>query len=194
MVPVLPYEQAQANHAVVSFTGDYIGFTSNRKGVMIRNGTVYYDRAETTTLAVCADGTLAVYQKGETNAEQLLALGVRDSFSFGPVLVQNGENVVDKSLKEFTMRVAFGFSDPYHYITAVTQRDRDRQMTHPMIADVCARYGCRVAYNLDGGHSTSLTFLGKELSLLSMSGAKPHSNYRGLSDIIAFLTYDGSQQ
>ena len=56
-----------------------------------------------------------------------------------------------------------------------------------MIAEVCIRYGCRLAYNLDGGHSTSLSFLGKELSLLSSSAPRPHSNYRGLSDIIVFL-------
>ena len=187
MLPELPYEQAQKHHAVVAFTGDYIGFTSNRKGVMLRNGVVYYDRAETTTLAVLPDGTLTVYQKGKINAEQLVALGVKDSFSFGPVLVENGECVVDKQLKEITMRVAFGYSDPYHYITAVSERDRDKQMSHRMIAEVCIRYGCRLAYNLDGGHSTSLSFLGKELSLLSFSAPRPHSNYRGLSDIIVFL-------
>ena len=93
------------------------------------------------------------------------------------------------------MRVAFGYTDPYHYITAVSMRDRNVQMSHRMMAELCVRYGCRIAYNLDGGHSTSLCFLGTELSLLSRTDDRPHRNYRGLSDIIMFLAYDtGSQR
>ncbi len=188
----LPYEQAQKHRAVLAFTGDYIGFTANRKGVMIRNGIVYYDRSETNTLAILPDGTLKVYQKGEINAKQLLQMGVRDSFSFGPVLVENGKSVADPKSDTVTMRVVFGYGDPYHYIVAVAERDRALQMTYTMVAQVCENYGCRTAYNLDGGHSTSLAFLGRELSLISLTDGRPHHNYRALSDIIVFLTYAGA--
>ena len=90
----MPELQAQKAHAVVAFTGDYIGFTSNRKAVMIRNGVVYYDRNETTTLAVMPDGTLQFFDKGETTAKQLLDQGVKDSFSFGPLLVKDGSVIL----------------------------------------------------------------------------------------------------
>ena len=190
MPSVLPEEQARNNHAVLAFTGDYIGFTSNRKGVMIRNGITYYDRTETTTLAILPDGTLAFYRNRETDAAALQALGVRDSFSFGPLLVQDKQRAyVSQGKDEITMRVAFGYTDPYHYLAAITLRDRKVQMSFPMIADVCVRYGCRVAYNLDGGHSTSLTFMGRELSMLTLRNT-PHTNIRGLSDIILFLESD----
>ena len=187
MVAEQPYLQAQKHHAVIAFTGDYVGFTSNRKGVMIRNGVVYYDRAETTSMALLPDGTMQVYRKGEINAEQLLALGVKDSFSFGPILVEDGKNVADENKDEITMRVAFGYTDPYHYIAAVTMRDRGVQLSHRMMADVCVRYGCRTVYNLDGGHSTSLCFMGKELTLTSLVYPYQYTTYRGLSDIIVFL-------
>jgi hypothetical protein len=65
-------------------------------------------------------------------------------------------------------------------------------MTYTMVAQVCENYGCRTAYNLDGGHSTSLAFLGRELSLISLTDGRPHHNYRALSDIIVFLTYAGA--
>jgi exopolysaccharide biosynthesis protein len=161
---------------------------------MIRNGIVYYDRAETTSYAILPDGTLKIYGQGETNAEQLQALGVKDSFSFGPILVKDGQLAYDDGGKPgtITMRVAFGYSDPYHYIVPITMRDRIVQMSYGMIAKVCMRYGCRAAYNLDGGHSTSLVFMGQELSLLTLTDT-PHGNIRGLSDIVIFLENDAVQ-
>ena len=57
---------------------------------------------------------------------------------------------------------------------------------------VCERYGCRAAYNFDGGHSTSLVFMGQELSLLTLADT-PHGNIRGLSDIVIFLQNDAVQ-
>lgn len=187
----LPEDQARAAHAVVAFTGDYIGYTANRKSVMIRNGVVYYDRAEQNTLALLPDGTMALYEKGETNAEALLALGVRDSFCFGPTLAVDGVSTNPKG-EGYTMRVAFGYTDPFHYLAVVGQRDREVQLTLQQIANICAGYGCRIAYNLDGGHSTSLVFLGRELSLLTLTGTN-HHNIRGLSDVIVFLENDRVQ-
>lgn len=186
MITELPEIQARKANAVVAFTGDYIGYTSNRKAVMIRNGITYYNRDETTTLAIMPEGTLNVYAKGETNAEKLVSQGVKDSFSFGPLLLNNGAIVYNKGDTVITMRVVFGYTDPYHYVTLVTQRDRLKQMSYMMTAEVMKRYGVKVAYNLDGGHSTSLVFMGKELSLLGKDGKK-HTNIRGLSDIIIFL-------
>lgn len=186
MITELPEVQARKANAVVAFTGDYIGYTSNRKAVMMRNGITYYDRDETTTLAIMPEGTLNVYSKGEIHAEQLVSKGVKDSFSFGPLLIKDGSIVYkQKGETVITMRVVFGYTDPYHYVTLVTQRDRLNQMSYMMTAEVMQRYGVKVAYNLDGGHSTSLVFMGKELSLYGSKGK--HTNIRGLSDIIIFL-------
>ena len=88
---------------------------------------------------------------------------------------------------EYTMRVALGYSDPYHYITLVSLRDRLYQLTHKQSAEIMLRYGAKLAYNLDGGHSTSLAFMGRELSLVSLLGGN-HRNIRALSDIVVFLT------
>lgn len=189
----MPDEQARKAHAVVAFTGDYIGFTSNRKGVMIRGGIVYYDRDETDTLAMMPDGTLKYFDKGETSAAKLLDQGVRNSFSFWPLLVLNGKSMVENSeANAITMRVAFGYTDPYHYITVVSQRDRECQLSYKMTADILLRYGARIGYNFDGGHSTSLVFMGRELSLMTLTGVQ-HYNIRALSDVVVFLESDEVQ-
>ena len=188
----LPEVQARTYNAVLAFTGDYIGFTSNAKGIMIRNGIVYYDRAETNSLAIRPDGTLQFLRPGATHASTLLAEGVRDTFSFGPLLVENGKRVYQNfEDKVYTMRVVLGYSDPYHFLAVVAMRDRPIQMTHIMMADACVRYGCRMAYNLDGGHSTSLVFMGKELSMVSLQNNQ-YDNIRGLSDVVMFLEIDQS--
>ncbi|MBQ2200944.1 MAG: phosphodiester glycosidase family protein, partial [Clostridia bacterium] len=184
----MPELQAQKAHAVLGFTGDYIGFTANGKAVMIRNGVVYYDRAETSTLAVLPDGTLQCFDKGETTAEKLLSQCVKDSFSFGPLLVKNGKAVtVDpQKYKEYTMRVGFGYSDPYHYLVVVSLRNRMNQFTHILTANTMVSYGAKLAYNMDGGHSTALVFMGRDLSQLSFDG-KQYNTVRALSDIVVFL-------
>ena len=181
-------EQARKAHAVIGFTGDYIGFTSNRKAVMIRNGVVYYDRAESTTLAVLPDGTLGFYDKKQIDAQTLLDQGVKDSFSFGPLLVKDGKSVIEntEANRAITMRVAFGYSDPYHYLAVVSLRDRGVQYSYYMTANTMVTYGAKLAYHFDGGHSTSLAFMGKELSMINFDGTE-HHNIRGLSDFVMFL-------
>lgn len=191
MISVLSEEQARNHHAVLAFTGDFIGWTSNRKAVMIRNGIVYYDRQETTTMAVLPDGTLEYYAMGDITAAELLERGVKDSFSFGPLLVKDGVRYyVDDGKDLATARVGFGYSDPYHYIAVVALRERQTALSFVRLSDIFVRYGARLAYNMDGGHSTSLVFMGKELSTISTRGAGRYGNIRGLSDIVLFLQND----
>ena len=49
-----------------------------------------------------------------------------------------------------------------------------------------------MAYNLDGGHSSSLVFMGLELSLVSTRSNWKYNNIRGLSDVVMFLEIDQS--
>ena len=185
----IPADQARKNHAVLAFTGDYVGYTSNRKGIMMRNGIVYYDRPQNASLAVMPDGTLKYYNGGETSAARLMEMGVRDCFSFGPLFVSNGERKYWNSNKKdlFTTRVAFGYTDPYHYIALVTLRERQTAMSLTKMTELLMSLGCRTGYNMDGGHSTSLVFMGRELSLIAPFSGQKFSNIRGLSDIIVFL-------
>lgn len=185
----MTYDMARENQCVFAMTGDYIGFTRNRKAVLMRDGRVYYDRNETTTMAIQPDGTIRSYRKNEAiTADALLQQGVRDSFSFGPILVQNGELQTRELalIKQATMRCAIGCASPYHYICVVTGRDSQLFSSFMQVGQMFLDYHCSDAYNLDGGHSSSMVFMGKELSMFTLTNTK-HSNIRALSDIVGFL-------
>ena len=142
-------------------------------------------------MAILPDGTLEFYPIGAVTAAQLLDMGVKDSFSFGPLLVKDGKRYyVDDGKDLATARVGFGYSDPYHYIALVALRERQTAMSFVRLSDYFVRCGARLAYNMDGGHSTSLVFMGKELSTISTRGAGRYGNIRGLSDIVMFLQND----
>ena len=103
--------------------------------------------------------------------------------------MSNGERKYWNSNKKdlFTTRVAFGYTDPYHYIALVTLRERQTAMSLTKMTELLMSLGCRTGYNMDGGHSTSLVFMGRELSLIAPFSGQKFSNIRGLSDIIVFL-------
>ncbi len=183
-----PETLARRAHAVVAFTGDYIGLTSARKGILIRNGIVYYDRLEAPSYALLPNGTIRAYQVGETNAEALKEAGVQNCFSPGRLLVEHGEIKPTEAAKPISAaRVAFGYSDPFHYIAIVSLRDPDLLLTLPEAAEAMLRAGARLAFTLADDTAASLVYRGKELSLLSLGGrtfgVKPST-----SDMVVFLT------
>lgn len=191
----LPDEIGRIHRCVFSITGDYIGFTRNRKGVMMRQGIVYYDRNETTTMAIHPNGTLLTFYKEDmVTAEALKDQGVEDSFSFGPILVKDGKFMTRDVVhnKVATMRVGLGYACPYHFIAVVTCRDSNMFTTFTELANIFLDYHCKEAYNLDGGHSTTMTFMGKQLTMFTLINV-PHSNIRGLSDVMGFLTSEQVQ-
>ena len=69
-------------------------------GIIIRNGQIISDRTNRASghhlpnldmMAFYPDGTMAVYECNEYTAEELREKGAADVFSFGPVLLQDGE-------------------------------------------------------------------------------------------------------
>ena len=183
-----PETLARRAHAVVAFTGDYIGLTSARKGILIRNGVVYYDRLEAPSYALLPNGTIRAYQIGETNAEALKEAGVQNCFSPGPLLVEHGEIKPVVAAKPVSAaRVAFGYSDPFHYLAIISLHDPDLLLTMSEAAEAMRRGGARLAFALADDTAASLVYRGRELSLLSLEGrtfgVKP-----GVSDAVVFLT------
>jgi hypothetical protein len=177
----LPYLIARQNGAVFGITGDFVVTGANPKGVMIRQGKVYNDAKKAPTLAVMPDGELKVYDAGKVTARQLLDLGVQDSFAFGPILVRDGK--IDKSvythrLRQHNWRAAIGQIEPGHYIAIVNPVGVD-------LADLAQLFvdnGCTVAYNLDGGHSASIVFMGEQL--YKQAPGEDNGEQRSLTDML----------
>ncbi len=185
-------EIAAANNAVFAINGDYYGFREN--GILIRNGVIYRDEPARVGLAFYTDGSMQVYDETSTDAKTLLASGVANTLSFGPALLCDGliaaglesvevdHNFGNHSIQGAQPRTAVGMIAPNHFVFVVVDgRDRgySRGMTLTELADLFQDLGCTEAYNLDGGGSSTMVFMGRVVN-------QPSGKYgeRGTSDIL----------
>lgn len=183
---------AQSSNAVLAINGDYYGFRSD--GVVFRNGTLYRDEPARDGLALFSDGTMASYDEEETSSEELLSMGVTNTFSFGPVLLKAGEitggfehveidtNFGNRSIQNANPRTGIGMIAPNHYVLVVVDgrsKGYSRGMTLDEFAELFKSLGCTEAYNLDGGGSSTMYFMGKVIN-----NPLGKQQERGVSDII----------
>ncbi|GLX69858.1 phosphodiester glycosidase family protein [Paenibacillus glycanilyticus] len=187
---------ASDHQAVFAINGDYYGFRSD--GVVIRNGTVYRDEPARTGLALFNDGTMKSYDEKKTSTDDLLAQGVTNAFSFGPALVTDGEiagdfshveidkNFGNRSIQESNPRTGIGMISANHYLFVIVDgrsNGYSRGMTLTEFADLFKELGATEAYNLDGGGSSTMYFMGRVVNNPLGKG-----NERGVSDIIYIPT------
>lgn len=159
---LLPYKIARQYGAILAITGDYVTWKNNPKGVMIRDGKVFYDKAQAPTMAILPSGELRVWAPGKVKAAQLLELGVRDAYAFGPILVQDGKpgpGLKTHRLHVGNFRAAVGMVEPNHYIWITSKGS----FTLEALAKLFLAEHCTVAFNLDGGHSATMVFMGEQL-------------------------------
>ena len=182
---------ANDNNAIFAINGDYYGFRSD--GILIRNGTIYRDEAARKGAALYNNGTLKSYDENSTNANELLNNGVLNTFSFGPALVEEGEirddfqsvmidtNFGNRSIQEANPRTGIGMIEPNHFIFVVVDgRSKESNgMTLTEFAELFKELGCTEAYNLDGGGSSTMYFMGRVVN--NPSGKNKE---RKISDIL----------
>lgn len=158
---------AEDHGAILAINGDYYGFRDT--GLIIRNGVLYRDVARSSpdnqALLINADGSFSLVEEGSVSGESLIAQGVLQSFSFGPVLVNDGE--VQSCQTNFVStkanpRTAIGMIAPLHYLFVVVdgRTSESNGMTLKQLAQIFVDRGAVIAYNLDGGGSSTLWFNG----------------------------------
>jgi len=164
---------ANNNGAIFAINGDYYGFRSD--GVLIRNGKLYRDEPTRTSAALCSNGNMESFDEKEVSSEELLKNGVIDTFSFGPVLIKDrnivdnsGKVVIDtnfgnRSIEDPNPRTGIGMIEANHFVFIVVDgRSEDsRGMTLSEFAETFKELGCTEAYNLDGGGSSTMYFMGR---------------------------------
>lgn len=183
---------ASSNNAVFAINGDYYGFRED--GVVIRNGTVYRDDPVRDAMALFDDGTMKTYDEEEISSSDLLAQGATNTLSFGPILIQDGNIVSDfssvkidsnfgnRSIQNANPRTAIGMIAPNHYVFVVVDGRSEgysRGMTLAELADVMSDLGATEAYNLDGGGSSTMYFMGRVVN-----NPLGKNQERGVSDIL----------
>ncbi len=181
---------AAANNAILAINGDYY---SARSGYVIRNGILYRATSSDSMqedLVIYEDGTMQIITEGDITAAQLLADGAVQVLSFGPGLVEDGEisvtktEEVDKAMTS-NPRTAIGMIDGLHYVMVVAD-GRTSESTGLSLYELAefmqSELGVTLAYNLDGGGSSTMYFNGTVINNPTTNGTTIQE--RSVSDIV----------
>ncbi len=190
---------ARQHNLVLAFGADYYIYRTGRKGVKvgvdIRDGQVLFDdptsRPKRTyppldMMALYPDGDIKVFTQHEITASELLTSGASDVFSFGPWLIRDGE--LNESYDNYgynpNPRVALGMVEPGHYFLLVAEgrTNVSRGLKCKESGYILNELGCKTAFNLDGGWTSSIIFMGNQLNQLDNNGV--HNNARTQNEVI----------
>lgn len=210
---------AQVNNAIFATNGDFAMHSGNVwSGKVIREGRIFdaipekgireYDVEKVYDYNVNCDDYLVMYPNGEMVAYtdkdeitygQLLEAGVENMLSFGPILVRDNQKTSASTDPSYYIsganpRCAWGMVEPGHYIAIVAdgrQPGKNRGMTFYSMSDYFQDLGCSVAYNLDGGQTAAMTFMGRFVNTHQFDNdGKKWVNHRNVWEIIYFGTSD----
>ena len=161
-------DTAESVGAVLAVNGDNYG--SREKGYVIRNGVLYRELAasDQEDLVIWSDGSFSIIREAEISARELLEQGAWQVFSFGPGLLEEGELLVDARdevdrAKTSNPRTALGQIGEGHYVLVVSdgRSDESEGLSLYELAQFLQQLGVETAYNLDGGGSSTMVFLGQ---------------------------------
>ena len=184
-------ELAQEAGALISINGDYCN-AQGQPGFYVRNGQVY--DAYQTTVDICvlySDGTMETYTKKGYKVDEVLAREPYQVWKFGPSLLTNEGGAKSEfnaagGLWIGNPRSAIGYYEPGHYCFVVVdgrQKTWSRGLTLKQLSQLFADLGCKCAYNLDGGASATMCFMGGLFN--------KQSSYRKIGDIVMICEPQG---
>lgn len=201
-------ETAKKHNVVFAMNTDYytyrVAVNNNRHtGIVIRDGHILYDDPYTEKqvtnsmfpnldmLAFMPDGSLKVYHSWEKTAQEFIDEGVQTVYSFGPYLLLDGK-VSERAYannENKNPRCAIGMVEPGHYVAIMCEGrlKRSAGVTISYLAKMMRAKGCQVAFNMDGGQTAVMVFMGKQLNQIgAYDGGK--TNSRPTSEVLGFGT------
>lgn len=188
-----PSEMASSVNAVVAINGDFYRFRN--LGISVYDEEVYrYAGLSVDSCMIDENGNLHFVKRGEITEEDAAKQYVSDnkilfSVAFGPVLVENGENVAPQNyplgeINDIYARAGIGQMDDLHYLLATCNTEaqyRNAATIGQFAAEMHAR-GCKMAYALDGGQSATIVMNDEVINSVEFGFQ------RSQSDIIYFAT------
>ena len=201
-------ETAKKHNVVFAMNTDYytyrVAVNNNRHtGIVIRDGRILYDDPYTEKqvtnsmfpnldmLAFMPDGSLKVYHSWEKTAQEFIDEGVQTVYSFGPYLLLDGK-VSERAYannENKNPRCAIGMVEPGHYVAIMCEGrlKRSAGVTISYLAKMMRAKGRQVAFNMDGGQTAVMVFMGKQLNQIgAYDGGK--TNSRPTSEVLGFGT------
>ncbi len=179
-----PYIVAQKNQLVLGISTDFAQNRYPKKdtsvGIIIRDGKVFSSKAlksdskrwpPVDVLALYPDGRMEVYDSDEHTAEEYLDMGVQSTLAFGPYLIRDGvRNDADIAgmNKGNNPRAAIGMVEPGHTFAMMLEgRHKGSVGGHlDFLADRMLEKGCTLAFNLDGGETACMVFMGEQINIV----------------------------
>ena len=170
---------AEQNSAILAINGDHC---VDNNGPVIRNGKLYRDEAYADALVLNTDGSMETFSADRLDMSHVIASQAWQVWTFGPMLLENGQPMseFDSTLKKANPRTAVGYFEPGHYCFLVVdgrQEGYSEGMTLAQLSQFFYEKGCTVAFNLDGGRSSEMVFLGKTIN-------RPYDGGRATTDIL----------
>lgn len=199
-----PYMIARENRTVLAINSDYaqnrIDSKKEKTGIIIRDGEILFEETKGAntngfpnldTLALLPGGDMQVFLSNEKTAEEYLAMGAYDVLAFGPYLIRDGE------LNEFGLetyglshaqRTAIGMVEPGHYFAMMLEGRHSKSSGDGIsfLAEKLYERGCTQAFNLDGGATSCIVFMGKQLNI--SNAEYPRASARGTAEILGIGT------
>ena len=166
----------KSNNAIIGINGSAFSYQSGKPGfdaVMLKNGKIYNKALGTShsLMAIGWDGTMFSPTQG-LSAKYLKRNGVRDTFNFGPILLKNGSTASlyeqgypavysGADMRGKYPRSAAGMIRPGEYVLLATSGPG---LSLSEMRSVFKQYGCKYAYNMDGGGSATMSYKGYVLN------------------------------
>lgn len=156
---------SQLTKAIVGLSGDNFAF---HDGIVVRNG-VEWERILPVYGDVCVlyyDGTMETYPQTLKGADvdAIYAKEPYQIWTFGPQLLVDGQVPGSFANGKANPLSAIGYYEPGHYCFVLVdgrQKGYSWGMTYPQLAQVFYDLGCKVAFNLDGGDTAVMTYMGE---------------------------------
>lgn len=184
------YAMAEQNNAVLAFNGDFYNYRDvgvvYRSGERIRNNI----RKGMDMLIVDEKGDLVIIENPTaTKVDNYLAAHqIVEAFSFGPALIKEGQRLQFK----YAEKNSCGYPTPDERLIICQLPSEgtekrflfmacdDPGLSLRRMTDLAEEKGAVTAYNLDGGHSTSVYLCGVRINKIPKD--------RAVGDIIYFAT------
>ena len=180
-------EIAESNDAILAINGDFYG--SQESGYVLRNGVIYRDNARRNRedLVIDDSGDFYIINEDEVSLDSID--DAYQVFSFGPALINDYEIQVDEDdevgkAMASNPRTAICQVEENHYLFVVSDGRTDSSLGLSLkeLAEFLQTLDVKVAYNLDGGGSSTMYFNGEIINNPTTSGNRVKE--RSVSDVI----------
>ena len=140
-------------------------------------------------MVIYEDGSFEIITEDSISLEELKEKGAYNVLSFGPALiVDNSISVSENDEVGKAMasnpRTAIGIIDNNHLVFVVSdgRTQQSEGLSLYQLANFMQTLKCNIAYNLDGGGSSTMVFNGNVINNPTNTGR--HSSERKVSDIV----------